>query len=472
VVATAHEVDLTPSPGAAPAAPAVLGPPRLSVIIPVWSLTEELARMAERTVRRVREVASLATEVIVIDNGSPHPAELDADRVIALDENRGVGPAWNLGASVAAAPLLCFLNSDCTVEPGWDRALVHAATDGRRIAFPYTDHGDGQGPRRPDQAGTAGWCFVIDRALFAEIGGFDERFAPAYFEDTDYWHRAWDMGVDLNPVPAAVVHHERRTTGRLAEGFEEIFVAHRRRYEAKHHLGHDAVPPFHTREVVDYPPPGRHRLARLRPWASTGPDRPRVFGLGLAKTGTSSLHAAMAHLGYRAVHHGPPEMRRAIADARSEGRPMLSAVDPELDAFCDIEDVNRGYAALDRDYPGSKFILTVRDVESWVASRIRHVEHNRALRDAGRPHGDFLDVDVDGWLAEREAHHAEVLAHFAGRPDDLLVIDLCAGQGWERLAPFLGWERIPERPFPWENRGGAPEDRDAGRTASGAGEHR
>jgi glycosyltransferase involved in cell wall biosynthesis len=456
VVATTREVDLTPSPGAAPTAPDLPAPPRLSVIIPVWSLTEELARMAERTVRRVREVASLPTEVIVIDNGSPHPAELDADRVIALDENRGVGPAWNLGASVAAAPLLCFLNSDCTVRPGWDRALTHAATDGRRIAFPYTDHGDGLGPRRPDQAGTAGWCFVIHRDLFAEIGGFDEGFAPAYFEDTDYWHRAWDMGVDLNPVPAAVVHHERRTTGRLAEGFDEIFVAHRRRYETKHHLGHDAVPPFHGREVVDYPPPGRHRLARLRPWASTGPDRPRVFGLGLAKTGTSSLHAAMAHLGYRAVHHGPPEMRRAIADARDEGRPMLSGVDPELDAFCDIEDVNRGYAALDRDYPGSKFILTVRDVESWVTSRIRHVEHNRALRDDGRPHGDFLDVDVDGWLAEREAHHAAVLSHFAGRPDDLLVIDLCAGQGWERLAPFLGWERIPERPFPWENRAPAP----------------
>jgi hypothetical protein len=149
-------------------------------------------------------------------------------------------------------------------------------------------------------------------------------------------------------------------------------------------------------------------------------------------------------------------MRRAIADARDEGRPMLSGVDPELDAFCDIEDVNRGYAALDRDYPGSKFILTVRDVESWVTSRIRHVEHNRALRDDGRPHGDFLDVDVDGWLAEREAHHVAVLSHFAGRPDDLLVIDLCAGQGWERLAPFLGWERIPERPFPWENRAPAP----------------
>jgi hypothetical protein len=80
------------------------------------------------------------------------------------------------------------------------------------------------------------------------------------------------------------------------------------------------------------------------------------------------------------------------------------------------------------------------------------VEHNRRLRDLGLEHGDFLEVDVDGWVAERERHHDAVLSHFAGRPDDLLVIDLCAGQGWERLAPFLGWDRLPERTFPWENR--------------------
>jgi glycosyltransferase involved in cell wall biosynthesis len=428
----------------------------LTVVVPVWSLTEDLARMAERTVRRVREVASLPTEIVVVDNGSPHHAELDADRVVHLPANRGVGPAWNLGARVASAPLLCFLNSDCTVEPGWDRALAHAATDGRRIAFPYTDHGDGRGARRPDQAGTAGWCFVLHRDLFDEIGPFDERFAPAYFEDTDYWHRAWEMGVELSPVPAAVVHHVRRTTGSVAPGLAEVFVRNRRRYEAKHGLATDAVPPFHHRDVVDYPPPGRHRLARLRPWASTGADRPRVFGIGLAKTGTSSLHAALVHLGFRAVHRGPEELRRAMADAAAAGRPLLTGVDPGLDAFCDIEAVTFGFRELDRDYPGSKFVLTVRDEQAWIDSRVRHVRRNQALRDAGLPHGDFLHVDVDGWRAERAAHHAAVAAHFAGRPEDLLTLDLCAGEGWERLAPFLGWERVPERPFPWENRSPDP----------------
>jgi glycosyltransferase involved in cell wall biosynthesis len=445
--------ELPPLDDAADRVELVRRPPELSVIVPVWSLTEQLATMATETLRRVREVAALGTEIVVVDNGSPVPTDLSAaDRVVALTHNRGVGPAWNLGASVAAAPLLCFLNSDCEVTAGWDRALAHGATDGRRIVFPYTDHVDGQGPRSPDQAGTAGWCFMLHRQLFAEIGPFDEGFAPAYFEDTDYWHRAWEMGVDLSPVPAAVVIHERRTTGRHAPELAEVFERNRRRYEAKHGVELDAAPPFYSREVVEYPPSGRHRLARLRPWASTGHDRPRVFGIGLNKTGTSSLHAAVSHLGFSSVHHGPPELRATIEENRDAGRPMLHQVDPTLDAFCDIEAISSGYHELDRDYPGSKFVLTVREPEPWIASRVRHVQRNRVLRERGGYRGDFLQIDVDGWLAERAAHYEAVLEHFAGRPDDLLVLDLCGGQGWERLAPFLGWGRLPERAFPWENR--------------------
>ena len=131
---------------------------------------------------------------------------------------------------------------------------------------------------------------------------------------------------------------------------------------------------------------------------------------------------------------------------------MLSDVDPDLDAFCDIAAITARFAELDRCYPGSKFVLTVRQVDAWVTSRVRHVENNRRRQELGQDHGNFLEVDVDTWLAERDRHHDAVLSHFAGRPDDLLVIDLCAGQGWERLAPFLGWGRLPERTFPWENR--------------------
>ena len=187
--------------------------PELSIVVPVWSRTPELAEMAARTLERVWEVARLSTEVIVIDNGSPVERPLPA-RVHRFPENRGVATAWNTGIQLARAPVIAVLNSDCLVEPGWDEALYEAATTGRRIAFPYTDHCDGEGFRQPDQAGTAGWCFMLTRELYAEIGPFDEWFSPAYGEDTDYWHRAWELGVELSPVPAARVTHARRSSVR------------------------------------------------------------------------------------------------------------------------------------------------------------------------------------------------------------------------------------------------------------------
>ncbi len=230
------------------------GWPTLSIVIAVWSVTEDLAAVAYRTVERLWEVARVPTEVIVVDNGSPRRADLRATKVITWPDNRGVAPAWNSGLGAARGDVLAVLNSDVVVEPGWDEAQVEAASSGRRIAFPYTDHCDGLGPRRPDKAGTAGWCFALSPDLFAELGPFDERFAPAYWEDTDYWHRAHLAGVALTPVPAARVQHARRTTARHLEGFDELFERNRRRYEDKHGMERDEAPPYWHREIKDHVP--------------------------------------------------------------------------------------------------------------------------------------------------------------------------------------------------------------------------
>jgi glycosyltransferase involved in cell wall biosynthesis len=224
-------------------------PPELSVTIPVWSRTPDLAEMARRTIERVWEVARVPTEVVVVDNGSPVEAPLPA-RVYRYRENRGVSVGWNTGIRLSSAPVVAVLNSDCGVEPGWDEALLEAATDGRRIAFPYTDHCDGRGFTRPDQAGTAGWCFALTKALYEEIGPFDEWFSPAFCEDTDYWHRAWQIGVELSPVPVARVVHARRTSSHLEA--DRLLQAHRYKYGWKHGVDPERAPPYYNREIVDY----------------------------------------------------------------------------------------------------------------------------------------------------------------------------------------------------------------------------
>jgi hypothetical protein len=182
----------------------------------------------------------------------------------------------------------------------------------------------------------------------------------------------------------------------------------------------------------------------------------KVFCIGLNKTGTRSLHDALQILGLRGLHWGGPdpvvalrrgpEIRAAVERCLREGRPLLDDIE-DADAYSDILALSTNFDVLDRQYPGSRFILTVRDIDAWVDSRRRHVEANVERQARGEYPGTFLTVDEPAWRAEMTEHHRRVLAYFADRPDDLLVIDIAAGEGWEELCPFLGLA-VPTQPFP------------------------
>jgi glycosyltransferase involved in cell wall biosynthesis len=419
------------------------GAPLISIAIPVWSRTPALAEMAQRTIERIWEVARVPTEVVVVDNGSPYEVPLAA-KVYRYPENKGVATGWNTGVRLSTAPMVVVMNSDCTVEPGWDVALYEAASDGRRVAFPYTDHCDGLGFMSPDQGGTAGWCFMLSQDLYREVGVFDEWFNPAFCEDTDYWHRAWQMGVELSPVPAARVVHSRRTTASTDARVDMLLQGHRYKYGWKHGVDPHRAPPYYNRDIVDYV--GAYRA----PVDPRPADRPRIFGIGLNKTGTSSLHEALETLGYDSLHWGGPALRRLVEHSIEAEEPLLSRLDPRFDAFSDIQSLSVNFARLDEQYPGSRFVLTVRPVEEWIASRRQHVESNVRRKAAGEYDGEFLTVDEPAWRAQWEDHVASVRAHFGGR-DDFLEIDLTACAAWEPLCTLLGVPE-PTTPFPHVNR--------------------
>ena len=55
------------------------------------------------------------------------------------------------------------------------------------------------------------------------------------------------------------------------------------------------------------------------------------------------------------------------------------------------------------------------------------------------------------YIERHQQHITEVRRHFENRPEDLLELNLTAGEGWECLCPFLG-RPIPPIPFPHANR--------------------
>ena len=192
---------------------------------------------------------------------------------------------------------------------------------------------------------------------------------------------------------------------------------------------------------------------------ATVPAAGKIFCVGLTKTGTTSLHRALQVLGFRSLHWGPDDeanggtrMYLEVLRAKREGRRLLDHIGDDYDAYSDIETLSKNFELADIQYPGSRFILTVRDVEGWIHSRRRHVERNQRQKAAGTYAGvgASLRIEVDAWQAEWDEHVGGVLTYFAGRPDDLLVMDVTAGDGYERLAPFLGRPK-PSTPFPREN---------------------
>jgi Sulfotransferase domain len=180
------------------------------------------------------------------------------------------------------------------------------------------------------------------------------------------------------------------------------------------------------------------------------PDRPRIFAIGLNKTGTSSLHQALEVLGYGGLHFAGPARAALIRRAIEERKPLLDYLDPDYDAFSDSP-VTTYFWLADVQYPGSKFILTVRDLGEWLESRRRHVEKNQQRAADGAYEGKFLDVNLTAWEQEYRRHEGAVRSYFARRPDDLLVLDVTAGEAWKPLCRFLGTP-VPDQPFPWENR--------------------
>lgn len=174
-------------------------------------------------------------------------------------------------------------------------------------------------------------------------------------------------------------------------------------------------------------------------------SKPKVFGIGMHKTGTTTLAAALKELGYDVT--GPfgvndPEIGETMLD-----RALLLARQHE--AFQD-NPWPLLYRELDDAFPGSKFILTRRPTDEWLTSILRHFGgKSTSMREWIYGVGDPIGNE-DRYRTIYDRHNQEVLDHFADRPGDLLVFEITKGAGWGELCAFLSVGQ-PPIPFPHAN---------------------
>ncbi|SHG20543.1 3'-Phosphoadenosine 5'-phosphosulfate (PAPS) 3'-phosphatase [Desulfacinum infernum DSM 9756] len=179
-------------------------------------------------------------------------------------------------------------------------------------------------------------------------------------------------------------------------------------------------------------------------------QQPKIFGIGLSKTGTTSLANALAILGYRVKDN--PGLRHYTPGSLPDE--LITVVDAH-DAVTDTP-IPSFFRQLDERYPGSKFILTVRDRTAWLRSCRKQFTQAHAEKQSEAHRRLFMDLygcvtfDEDKFSSGYERHLNRVLEYFSDRPEDLLILDITGGEGWEKLCPFLG-RSIPDQPFPKAN---------------------
>lgn len=173
----------------------------------------------------------------------------------------------------------------------------------------------------------------------------------------------------------------------------------------------------------------------------------KIFGLGLSRTGTTSSHVALVLLGIPSIHY-PLDAASHWLSGHFDANLLA-----DYDACCDLP-TPVYFRQFDLAYPGSKFILTTRDVDDWLNSAERHFSEapppsrQTLLRDLIRvatygvcqfDRGRFRDV--------YERHHDAVRRYFADRPQDFLELDVTSGQGWVELCAFVEMP-APDIAFP------------------------
>ena len=162
--------------------------------------------------------------------------------------------------------------------------------------------------------------------------------------------------------------------------------------------------------------------------------RRKVFAIGFNKSGTTSLHALFETLGL-VSHHGT--RWRESADMT-----LLRSYD------CFSDDVPTDLPKLDQLFPGSRFILQVRELDTWVYSRLAHIERGKQNA-AYKTHAlwNTTETSVKSWITYRNTYHCFVLSYFARRPQDLLVVNFVRDpDAAVKICRFLDYDTVPVKP--------------------------
>ncbi len=219
--------------------------PLVSIIIPFYNNIRETYRCLASI---SKNSGCINYEIILADDHSSDDVSKISSKVNGVvilrnKTNLGFLKTCNTAALNAKGKYLCFLNNDTEVQAGWLEKLVglleshdEIAIAGPKLVYPngrlqeaggiiWSDatawnYGRFDDAEKPDYNYlkevdyVSGACLLIRKSVWEELKGFDEQYAPAYYEDTDLAMQVRQHGKKVFYQPLAVVtHHEGLSNG-------------------------------------------------------------------------------------------------------------------------------------------------------------------------------------------------------------------------------------------------------------------
>jgi len=231
------------------------------VVIPVWNKRD----LTDRCVKSVLNNTLFPHRIVLIDNGSEkftgdYLKKLslenpDRIKLIVNSKNLGNTAAGVQGMKYSDAEYVCILDNDTIVCKGWLSEMVKVAELSDRIGI-LNPNCNSFGLHKPKnltledfskellsknagkyiEIGAAvGFCYMVKRKVINEIGYWDERFSPGYFEDTEYSMRAKKYGYKSVIASGAYIYHDEHSSFKSKEKkryFEKLFAQSREKFYA------------------------------------------------------------------------------------------------------------------------------------------------------------------------------------------------------------------------------------------------
>ena len=183
----------------------------------------------------------------------------------------------------------------------------------------------------------------------------------------------------------------------------------------------------------------------------------KVFCIGFNRTGSTSMGEAFKILGYNVkgeIKKQEEWMNNKHIDSIKN---YILKISENYNAFFH-EPWNQFYKDLDTTYPDSKFILTIRDEQSWLKSFYSYFKNSG--NDSWTPFllgnydvNDIKSIDDDEYfLSKFREHNQNIIDYFKDQPNKLLIFNVFNDDCWDKLCSFLGCN-IPNKSFPHTNKG-------------------